>query len=653
MITPVRQAGLGKACRMRYRCTVVGVASAAALGLGAIPAAASPAVPEPAPRVADATAVAATLTLTPARPVEPAATAVSDPANPDFRRFLSPVAVRDRFGAPPARVARVTRWARGAGFAVGRIDATGSRLPITGTAAAARREFGVDLVEATVSGVRVRSASPVRVPAVVAADVLAVTGLSQPVAEPLSLRSCLASPNTSSVLAAAAPLVTAGGCASLPSVVGAVGGVSCALAWGEQPGPAPLSRALPGRVSQPLCGYTGPQLRTLYGLAAADTGAGQTVVIVGAFNGSSTLVDANRTFALTGVAPLPAGRYQVRRYPAAGTARVTGCDRAGWALQQATAVQVVHTLAPAARIVYVAAPDCTRLVDALAGVVADPGLVGAVVSLGWGVPAETVADDDRAATDAVLARAALRGMSTFSASGIYGTAAPAGTWRSTVAYPASSPFTTAVGGTTSAVGAGEAVLWQTGWGSVVGDRHQVGRRDLAPVELGGLVPFGRRDFIPDGRRVVVLAAVGGGPSLDVARPAWQTGVVGGYRQVPDVAALADPLAGLRVGLTDGGYLVRPTGGTGLATPIVAALTALAQARTATRAGLLAPLLYARTAAGRPPLDDVRHITAAVWIPQPRGGLVVAVDAARQRTRPGWDPVTGLGTPGAGFLSALD
>jgi hypothetical protein len=99
-------------------------------------------------------------------------------------------------------------------------------------------------------------------------------------------------------------------------------------------------------------------------------------------------------------------------------------------------------------------------------------------------------------------------------------------------------------------------------------------------------------------------------------------------------------------------VVRPTGGTGLATPIVAALTALAQARTATRTGLLAPLLYALSAAGRPPLDDVRHVAAAVWIPQPDRGLVVAVDAAGERARPGWDPVTGLGTPGSRFLSAL-
>lgn len=331
---------------------------------------------------------------------------------------------------------------------------------------------------------------------------------------------------------------------------------------------------------------------------------------------------------------------------------MTGCDRTAWALQQATSVQVVHTLAPAARIVYVAAPDCTRLIDALAGVVADPGLAGAVVSLGWGVPAETVADDDRAATDAVLARAALQGMSTLSASGIYGTTAPAATGTPNVAYPASSPFTTAVGGTTSAVGAGETVVWQTGWDSVTGDRQQVGRRDLAPLDLRGPMPFGHWDITPDGRRDDVLAAAGGGPSLHVTRPAWQTGVVRGYRQVPDVAALADPLTGLRVGLSDATFRVRPSGGTGLATPIVATLTALAQARTATRTGLLAPLLYARTAAGRPPLDDVRHIAAAVWIPQPDHGLVVAVDAADERTRPGWDPVTGLGTPGSRFLTAL-
>lgn len=635
---------------MRYRCTVVGLVSAVALGLGAIPAGASPAGPDPAPRVADATRVSAILTLTPARPVEPAATAVSDPASKGFRRFLSLGQVRARFGAPPARVARVTRWARDAGFAVGRVDGMGSRLPITGNAAAVRRAFGVSLVETMVSGVWVRSASPAQVPAAIAADVLTVTGLSQPVAVPMSLRSCLAPPATSNALAAA-PLETTAGCAAQPALAGA-GGASCALAWGEQPVPAALEHALPSRVSVPLCGYTGPQLRTLYGLAGSDDGAGQTVVVVGAYNSPSTLADANRTFALTGVASLPAGRYQVRTLPDAGSTMVTGCDRAAWAVQQAASVQAVHALAPGARIVYVAAPDCTRLVDALAAVVSDAGLAGAVVSLGWGVPAEALADGDRAATDAVLARAALRGMSTVSASGFYGAAVTAGPWTPNVAYPASSPWTTAVGGTTSAVGVGERVLWQTGWASVVGDRQQAGRRDLQPLRGAGVVPFGRRDIVPAGRRDVVLAAAGGGPSRYGARPSWQTGTVGGYRQVPDVAALADPLTGLRVGLTNGEYLVRPTGGTGLATPVVAALTALAQARTGTRAGLLAPLLYARAAAGRPLVGDVRHVAAAVWVPQNGRGLVVAVDAAHERSGPGWDPVTGLGTPGARFLSAL-
>jgi hypothetical protein len=510
---------------MRYRSTFVSVVSAAALGLGAIPAGAPPALLESGPLVA-VTAVTANLALIPAGPVEPAV-----------------------------------------GFAVGTLNAMGSRLPIIGTAADARRAFGINLVGTTVSGVPVRSASPARVSAAIAADVLAVTWLSQPVAETLSLRSCLASPAVSGVLTATA---TPAGCAALPSASGVSGGASCALARGGQPGPALPRRSPPGRVSLPLSRHAGPQLRTPFGLPAADTGAGQTAVIVGACNGSSTLADANHTFALARVA-------------------------------------------------------------LLAGVVADAGMAGAVVPLGWGVPAETVAVDDRAATDAVLARAALCGMSTLTASGVYDTAAPARMWMPNVAYLASSPWTTAVGGTTSAVGAAEAVLWQTG--SV-----------RAFESVGGLVQFGLRDITPDDRRDVVLAAAGGGPSLHVARPAWQAGVVGGYRQVPDVAALADPLTGLRVGPANGEYLARPSGGTGLATPIVAALTALAQARTETRTGLFAPPLYTRTAAGRPLVDDVRHVAAAVWIPRPGSGLVVAVDSAGERTRPRWDPVSGLGTP---------
>jgi subtilase family serine protease len=128
------------------------------------------------------------------------------------------------------------------------------------------------------------------------------------------------------------------------------------------------------------------------------------------------------------------------------------------------------------------------------------------------------------------------------------------------------------------------------------------------------------------------------------------------RQVPDLAALADPHTGLLVGTTpDGRYGAGPVGGTGLATPIVASLAALAQARSGHPAGLIAPALWARSSQGSA-LTDITHVDAAVWTPQMPGtapaphGYLVRVDVADPHTGPGWDPVTGLGTPGRTFLA---
>jgi kumamolisin len=121
-------------------------------------------------------------------------------------------------------------------------------------------------------------------------------------------------------------------------------------------------------------------------------------------------------------------------------------------------------------------------------------------------------------------------------------------------------------------------------------------------------------------------------ALAFPRPSWQTGIgTGGWqdwdggRQVPDVSADADPSTGNLVVL---GGQPQPGGGTSLATPIWAGFMALVDEYLGSHVGFLNPLLYRVAATGRYPA--FHDITV--------GGNDF------YSAGPGYDMVTGLGTP---------
>jgi len=608
-------------------------------------------------RAAASEQVTITLTLTGLRPAEQAAVAMSTPGNRSHRRFLDITELRQQFGAPADRVTRVSRWARVAGLTVGALDATGTRLPVTGSTEEVEKAFGVTLGHSVRDGVRVRTTSALKIPPVIEGDVSAVAGLDQQVAHPLNRRPgtalqspqgvCLTAPPTLGIvsaehaellnLGAARATCLARAVGAVPAAAGTQEGEFCSTYWGEWNNADVPQRYPAGRQSNQVCGYTGPQLRSLYGLTGAETGAGQTIVIVGAYDNASTLADANTTFAANGVPALPAADYQVRTYAPNGS--VDGCDEDSWHLEQALDVQTVHTLAPAARIVYAAAGDCTQLEETLAAVIADTSLNATIVSASWGILTEPSDTTYLASMNALLARAAILGIGTYVASGDYGdTTTATGTAAAGVSFPASSPWATAVGGTTTAIGADLSPLWQTGWEDAANTRTGSTWTRLSPPFIGG---------------------AGGGASAHFDKPTWQATLPGNKRAVPDIAALADPYTGLFVGATiDGRYGAGPVGGTSLAAPIVASLAALAQARAGSGSdiGLLTPLLYDNATAGNATTSDVGHVAAGVWTPQlagaPAGDYLVDADAGVEslQTSSGWDPATGLGTPGRTFLS---
>jgi subtilase family serine protease len=156
--------------------------------------------------------------------------------------------------------------------------------------------------------------------------------------------------------------------------------------------------------------------------------------------------------------------------------------------------------------------------------------------------------------------------------------------------------------------------------------------------------------LPYGDPGTLFQATGGGFSRLFPRPGYQDGVagIGATRGVPDVAADASGHSGMALAISGGGgsYTVRNSGGTSASAPIWAALIALADQYAGRRLGFVNPALYriGRSAAYHQAFHDIiTGNNTAVWPPTTITGY---------RAGPGWDPVTGLGSPDAQALIPL-
>jgi subtilase family serine protease len=159
--------------------------------------------------------------------------------------------------------------------------------------------------------------------------------------------------------------------------------------------------------------------------------------------------------------------------------------------------------------------------------------------------------------------------------------------------------------------------------------------------------------LPDGNPGTGFQASGGGFSHLFHRPSYQNGVpaIGSMRGVPDVAADANPNpdTGLPVVTSNagGGYTISAHGGTSASAPIWAGIIALADQYAKRHLGFVNPAIYqiARTAHYHEAFHDIttgKSNTAEF----PHGTI------AGYRAGPGWDPVTGWGSPNAEVLVPL-
>ena len=251
-------------------------------------------------------------------------------------------------------------------------------------------------------------------------------------------------------------------------------------------------------------------------------------------------------------------------------------------------IEVAGSVAPGATIVVYFAPNTTRgFQDALSTAVHDQLRGPRVISISWGGPESTWTTQSMQNFDDVAQEAAMLGVTITAASGDNGSSDGLTDGLNHVDFPASSPHVLACGGTTLTA-SGTGIVSETAWN----DGSQGG-------------------------------ASGGGYSSFFATPSWQTAQAGQTgRGVPDVAGNAAPETGYNV-LVDGQQDV--IGGTSAVAPLWAGLVALLNQKLQTRLGFINPALYSANQA-----TCFHDITQG--------------DNGAYNCGPGWDAVTGLGSP---------
>ncbi len=612
------------------------------------------------PAASDLLHLSVVLNLKDAAGAEAYATAVSEPGNAAFGRYLTAAQWRSRFAPSDADAKVVSDWLSAQGFTVTGTPANHRFITVDGTAAQADAAFGSQLATYDKAGKAVRAPSaPLSVPDQVATLVSGVAGLD---ASALSTPDHIGGREDAPAAPAVAPSAAkaAAPAATLPPP-GAVfkNAPPCSAYYGEKPAPN-YPQILPNPLTYVPCGYKPPQLRGAYGTDQAQAqgydGRGATVAVVDAYASPTILSDA-QTYASNNDPSHPLRSYQFSQNLPANYRYVTECDAAGWYGEETLDVEAVHAMAPGADILYVGGASCddNDLVAAV-NTVLDNDLAQ-IITNSYGDVGEPSSVAEVAAAHQSALQAAAQGVTLTFSSGDSGDE-KVNTGKRQVDYEASDPFVTAVGGTSLNVTASNGYGWEQGWGT--------GKSVLTN---------GAWDPNPP----AYLYGGGGGTSRLFKQPGYQKGVVpdrianyfgqGPHRAVPDVAMDGDPNTGFLVGQTqtfpDGSlqYSEYRIGGTSLSSPRFAGVVAIANQVKGGNLGFLNPWMY--KLAGTNAFHDVFHqgvTDAVVRVDYINGfdasaGLRTSLLTLNQTgtiyTRKGYDDVTGVGSPnGVSFLNAM-
>jgi subtilase family serine protease len=609
--------------------------------------------------------------------------AVSSPGSADFRHYLTDAQWESRFGPAKSEVATAESWLRHNYFTVRSVPKDRLFVSVTGTARRVERTFGVALGYYMVRGVKVRLAKGLlSIPASMAGVIAGAVGVNEYVA--------------TNGLAQAAGATKAAQPAQEPAPpAGFRNPQPCSNFWGQKIDTAD-SGSLYAPYTAPLpydiCGYKPAQLRGGYGLnrsvAAGNDGAGVTVAIVDAYDSPTLLSDAQHYFRLNDPShPLSSSQFASIQL---GTPDDVGlCAGSGWFDEAALDVESSHSMAPGANIQFIGAQDCFDASLLAAEQVAITS-GASVVSNSWGDFAGDLFADaaTHTAFDNTFMLAASTGVSILFSSGDAGDNF-ADSGLAVPDYPATSPFVTAVGGTSLEVGATRSRLAEYGWSTA---KQTLCAPPTLPTCGSATTPIGKLNWQAGG---------GGGTSYFYTQPYYQAPVVPAalafrnqaifgpvpLRVIPDISMAADAQTGMLIGLTqtfpDGVYYDQfKEGGTSLASPLLAGVIADADQAAGIPLGFLNPVLYKAyvstpsaffdvVAPANPNSAAVLRVDYANTVDKTNGYLVSvrAINYAGLETycdatgncasrnvtltaTPGFDSLTGLGSVGPRFIRTL-
>ena len=567
--------------------------------------------------------------------VEALAQAVSDPKSPSYGQYLTPQQFRLQFAPSQSQVGAIQSWLRSQGFFVEYTPMNNHYVSAEGTVAQAQAAFGTSFGIYSVGGLSLRSPSAdVTIPSSLASIVTGVIGLDDSV-QFVHMDS------------------TIGDAPPPPAFVSAH---PCSSYWGQLQAVGFTNPYGPGTLPFAPCGYTPQQIKGAYGISGYD-GSGQTVAIIDAYAAPTIVQDTNQWSTNRGLPTLTAN--QLIQVVAPGTynhpEKGLFQDPQGWYGEETLDVEAVHGMAPAATIVFVGAPNNFQDLDAALNHVVDRHLAS-IVTNSYGFNTEILPAGYIKPQEDTILQGVVEGIGIYFSSGdnsdeslVQG--------HITTDWPASSPFVTAVGGTSLAVSPSNNYLFETAWGTTTSS--WTGTK-WSPTPPGSW-----------------LYGSGGGVSRIFAEPSYQVGVVPNSvfqaqgrtgRAVPDTSAVGDPNTGYLIGETQTfpngtvAYSEYRIGGTSLSSPLVAGIMALADQAAGHTHGFANPLFY--SLAGSAAFTDIVSPSSTVAVV--RANYVNSIDASagvvyRLRTMnqtlsltstPGYDDVTGLGTPTSSFLSAL-
>jgi subtilase family serine protease len=486
------------------------------------------------------------------------ATAVSTPGSPLFRHYLSPAAYTARLGASRGEAGQVESWLRAEGFTGVATDSGRNYVQATASVSKINAAFRVSL-ETYRASASVNAGAyqlhannhAISLPTSLASSVLAVTGLDN-AAPIIPLEKAITAPARET--------------ARTPDTVAKV---PCSQYYGQH-----MATGLPqmyGVTSFPtfVCGYSASQMRSAYGATWANTGKGQTIALV-EVGLTPDMFLTLQDYAKANGMPAPSPQ----RYAQLSLGKNTCGDP--FDLEEQLDVESSYDMAPGANQLVVGGDSCDQALEGNQGAYnADIAILdgasghplATVASNSWESGTESQPLSQTKLVHAYLVRAAAEGV------GMYFSAGDG----SGVLEPSIDPFAIAVGGTTLGIGQTGNRLFETGWST---GESQL--KDNAWVFQG-----------EDG-------AGGGGPSVYWPQPAYQKGVVptslGTTRSAPDIAADADPFTGINVGLLNLSgpqpkFFEESIGGTSESSPLVAGMVTAAQQGQEPSFGFINPVIY--------------------------------------------------------------